>query len=120
MTIKQCYILDGSRGFQFYGSLNESLVGTEGYPFYEVPTELVGKEVMVENGLVIANHDLQYNKEIEYQKKSFKEFKEAIIKQIAYADAIGAIDTVVALKLALTNELSAYEARVLAITKGGS
>lgn len=35
MTIKNCYILDNSRGFVFYGPLDENLVGTPGYNFYE-------------------------------------------------------------------------------------
>lgn len=36
MTIKNCYILDNSRGFVFYGALDKSLEGTPGYNFYEV------------------------------------------------------------------------------------
>ena len=31
MTIKNCYILDNSRGFVFYGPLDKNLVGTTGY-----------------------------------------------------------------------------------------
>lgn len=116
MTIKQCYILDNSRGFVFYGPLDEDLVGTSGYNFYEVSEAIKDRPLKVENGLVIVDFQREYDNKVEYQKKSFKEFKEEILKQIYYADILGETTTVANLTDVLNNELQAYESRVLAIT----
>ena len=116
MTIKNCYILDNSRGFVFYGPLDESLVGTTGYNFYEVIAANKDRPIIVVNGVVTVNFQKEYDDKVEYQKKAFREFRDEILKQIQYATILEKIDTVTALTTQLNNELTAYETRVNAIT----
>ena len=61
MTIKNCYILDSSRGFVFNGPLNESLVGVSGYSFYEVPEAIKDRPLKIENGQVIVDFQKEYD-----------------------------------------------------------
>ncbi len=114
-TTCECYIFDVSRDVVFYGTLNKNLVGTVGYYFYEVPESIKDRPLKVENGEVVVDFQKEYNDKINYQKASFIEFRDAILKQILYADAIGATDTVTSLKQSLSDELSNYESRVNAI-----
>lgn len=115
MTIKNCYILDNSRGFVFYGPLNETLVGTSGYNFYEVSEIIKDRPLKVVNNLAIVDFQKEYNNKIEYQKRAFREFRDEILKQIQYAQILGNSTTVADLTDALNHELMAYENRVLAI-----
>lgn len=115
MTIKNCYILDNSRGFVFYGPLDESLVGTSGYNFYEVSESINDRPLKLINGIVTVDFQKEYNDKIEYQKKAFREFRDEILKQIQYAELLGQTLTVADLTDKLNDELQAYENRVLAI-----
>ena len=116
MTIKNCYILDNSRGFVFYGPLDESLVGTTGYNFYEVSDSIKDRPLKVVNGVVIVNFQKEYDDKIQYQKLAFREFRDEILKQIQYATLLGQTTTVADLTDRLNDEIQAYENRVLAIT----
>lgn len=116
MTIKNCYILDNSRGFVFYGPLDESLVGTPGYNFYEVSETIKDRPLKLVDGVVIVDFQKEYNDKIEYQKRAFREFRDEILKQIQYAQILGNTTTVADLTDKLNNELTAYENRVNATT----
>ena len=116
MTIKNCYILDNSRGFVFYGPLDESLVGTTGYNFYEVSESIKDRPLKLINGIVTVDFQKEYNDKIEYQKKAFREFRDEILKQIQYATILNQTDTVTALTTKLNTEKAAFETRVNAIT----
>ena len=116
MTVKNCYILDNSRGFVFYGPLDESLVGTTGYNFYEVATTKKHRPHKIINGQAVVDFQKEYDDKVEYQKKAFREFRDEILKQIQYATILEKTDTVTALTTQLNNELTAYETRVNAIT----
>lgn len=116
MTIKNCYILDNSRGFVFYGPLDENLVGTPGYNFYEAQGSNKKRPHKIVGGQAVVDFQKEYNDKVEYQKKAFKEFRDEILKQIQYATILGKIDTITALTTQLNNELTAYETRVNAIT----
>lgn len=113
---KECYILDDSRNSVFYGLLNESMVGSPYYRFYEVPVEIKDRPLKVVNGTVIVDFQKEYDDKVTYQKLAFKEYCEEILKQIAYANLIGATDTVTTLTSNLLAEKLAYETRVNAIT----
>lgn len=115
--LKECYILDKSRGYVFYGSLNTDLIGTQGYEFYEVSESNRNRPLKVIDGVVIVDYQKEYDDKVNYQKQCFKEFKDEILKQISYADAIGATDTVSTLKQQLATELANYESRVNEIVK---
>ena len=115
MTIKNCYILDNSRGFVFYGPLDESLVGTVGYNFYEVPEANKNRPIKVVNGQVVVDFQKEYDDKIEYQKRAFREYRDEILKQIQYAAILGKTATVTSLTTQLNDELLAYETRVNAI-----
>ena len=117
MTIKNCHILDNSRGFVFYGPLNESLVGTTGYNFYEVSETIKDRPLKVVDGVVIVDFQKEYDNKVEYQKRAFREYRDEILKQIQYAEIMGNSTTVADLTDMLNNELMAYENRVLAIVK---
>lgn len=117
MSLKQCYILDASRGYVFYGELNEALVGMTGYTFYEVPEAIKDRPLKIENGIVVVDFQKEYNDKITYQKLAFKEFRRAILEQIAYANAVGNTALSTELVTELNAEKSAYEARVNAIVK---
>lgn len=116
MTVKNCYILDNSRGFVFYGPLDESLVGTTGYNFYEVSESIKDRPLKLINGIVTVDFQKEYNDKIEYQKKAFREFRDEILKQIQYATLLGQALIVADLTDKLNDEIQAYENRVLAIT----
>lgn len=114
--MKKCYILDNSRGFIFYGDLDENLSQVNGYNFYEVPESIKGRPLKVINGIVTVDFKKEYNDKIEYQKKAFREFRNDILKKIQYATLLGQTTTVADLTDKLNDELQAYENRVLAIT----
>lgn len=116
MTIKNCYILDNSRRFVFYGPLDEALVGTAGYNFYEVSEANKDRPLKLVNGKVIVDFQKEYDDKITYQKLAFKEYREDILKKIYYANLIGATTTVTTLTESLLAEKLAYETRVNAIT----
>ena len=116
MTVKNCYILDNSRGFVFYGPLDESLVGTTGYNFYEVNGSNKKRPHKIINGQAVVDFQKEYNDKIEYQKKAFREFRDETLKQIQYATILGKSLIVTDLTDSLNHELMAYENRVNAIT----
>ena len=116
MTVKNCYILDNSRGFVFYGPLDESLVGTTGYNFYEVNGSNKKRPHKIINGQAVVDFQKEYDDKIEYQKKAFREFRDEILKQIQYATLIGATATVTTLNSNLLAEKLEFETRVSAIT----
>lgn len=113
---KECYILDDSRNSVFYGLLNESMVGSPYYRFYEVPVEIKDRPLKVVDGEVAVDFQKEYDDKITYQKLAFKEYREDILKKISYANLIGAITTVTTLTESLLAEKLAYETRVNAIT----
>jgi len=129
MNTKKCWILDTSRNFQFYGTLNLDLVGAPGYNFYEISDSLIGKPLKISNGEVVIDYNTEYNNRIEYQKKAFEEYKKCIMQQISYVELLGCTShfgqlenstTYTDLIADLDAEITAYNNRVNAIVKEGS
>ncbi len=92
------------------------MIGTSGYNFYEVPTEIKDRPLKLVDGSIVVDFQKEYNDKITYQKLSFKEYRDEILKQIQYATILGQTTTVADLTDKLNDELQAYENRVLAIT----
>ena len=55
--------------FVFYGPLDENLVGTSGYNFYEVAEAIKDRPLKVVNNSVIVDFQREYNDKVEYQKE---------------------------------------------------
>lgn len=77
---KDCWIINKLTNQVFYGSLNTEIIVSNDYPYLEVPEEFIGKDIKwcTQTNQIILNNTGCFKKEVEYQKKCFKEFEDDI------------------------------------------